>query len=133
VLLVFVAVAKIIIGGLILLNLKPEFIPWLVLKGFGLYIFTPLVLVYFAVSVFKFRGSAYRILAMLGISYLLLSLSDSKNISSWFVWQIPTFIAIYLAYRIGKNAFPYYGFWGNLKREILEHDLENNQFKSGAK
>ena len=132
-LILFMAFAKFAIGGFVFLNLTKESIPWIVFKGFGLYIFAPFVLVFFAVLVFKFRGSGYRLFAMLGISYLLLSLSDAGDISSWLIWQIPTFIAVFLAYYIGKNAFPYYGFWGSLKRESLEQELEHTDLRKSAK
>ena len=129
-LILLMAFAKFAIGVFLFSNLTKESIPWLVFKGFGLYLFAPFVLVFFAVLVSKFRGSGYRLFANLGIAYLLLSLSDTGDVYSWLIWQIPTFIAVFLAYYIGKNAFPYYGFWGSLKLESLKQELERSNLDS---
>jgi hypothetical protein len=132
VLLFIIAAFKFITGGVLILNSKAEFIPWFIFKGFGLFVFAPFVLVYFTVMVFKFRGSAYRQFANLGIAYLLLSWNSSQDFSYWLIWHVPTVIVISLAYYIGKNAFPYYGFWGNLKQEIIGQELEQPELKKST-
>ena len=123
-LLLVITATKFVTGGLVLLNSKAEFIPWFIFKGFGLFILAPFVLMYFTVMIFKFRGSAYRQFGNIGIAYLLLSWSSSEAFSTWFIWHIPTLLAILLAFYIGKKVFPYFSFWGTLREEILGKEIE---------
>lgn len=118
-LLVFIAVSKLIIAALILSRIS--------LMAMPLAIFIPFLSLYFAVSVWHFRGNMYRPLGMIGIAGLLNSLSNIDQFFScnWvditieFLFSIPTVLVIILAYYIGIKAFPYYGFWGNLNEKEM--------------
>jgi hypothetical protein len=65
---------------------------------------------------------------MIGISSILISISNFKSFSSYSSMEIileislfylPAFLIVFLAYYIGNKVFPYYSFGGQLKEEKL--------------
>jgi len=76
----------------------------------------------------------YRPLGMIAFAGLLKSLSNVDQVFSYnwlgvtieISFYLPTILVIILAYYIGIKAFPYYGFWGNLKEKELNVIAEQN-------
>lgn len=88
----------------------------------------PIITIWFAISVWNFRGNMYRPLGLIAIASVLKKLSNIDQFSTYtpslvvmdaiFFW-IPAILVIFIAFFIGFKVFPYYGFWGNLKEEKL--------------
>lgn len=118
-LLIFISLSKIIFSALILSQISLFALPFAFL--------VPFLSLYFAYFVWNFWGNMYRPLGMLAFAGLLKSLSNIDQIFSYnwlgvtieISFYIPTISVIILAYYIGIKAFPYYGFWGNLKEKEL--------------
>lgn len=118
-LLIFISISKVIFSALILSRISLFALPFALL--------VPFLSLYFAYFVWNFWGNMYRPLGMLAIAGLLKSLSNIDQIFSYnwlgvtveISFYIPTILVIILAYYIGIKAFPYYGFWGNLKEKEL--------------
>jgi hypothetical protein len=117
-LLIFISLTKIFFAALILGRISLFALPFALL--------VPFLSLYFAYFVWNF-WNMYRPLGGLAFAGLLKSLSNIDQIFSYnwlgvtieISFDIPTILVIILAYYIGVNAFPYYGFWGNLKEKKL--------------
>ncbi len=117
-LLCFCAISKFIIALLILSNISLIALPFAFL--------VPIITIWFAVSVWNFRGNMYRLIGILAFVGVLKRFSNAKQFLTYtpsliimdaiFFW-IPVMFIIFLAFYIGLKVFPYYGFWGNLKEE----------------
>ena len=118
-LLIFISVSKIFFSALILSRISIFALPFAFI--------VPFLSLYFAFFVWNFYGNMYRPLAMIAIAGLLKSLSNFDRLFSYnwlgisieLAFYIPTILVIILAYYIGIKAFPYYGFWGNLKENEM--------------
>lgn len=119
ILLVFISISKFIFGAFLLSQISIYALPFAFL--------IPVISVYFAVSVWKFRGNMYKPLGMLGIAGILQSLSHADQFAAYnlqqiiieVIFYIPAILVVILAYFVGTKVFPYYGFWGNLKEDKL--------------
>jgi hypothetical protein len=118
-LLIVVSVLKLLMAMVIVSRISVYALPFAFI--------VPMLTVYFAVAVWKFRGNMYRILGMLGIAGIGMSLSHLKveglstlsGILLAVVDYAPAFLIVYLAFYIGSKVFPYYGFRGQLQEKKL--------------
>lgn len=118
-LLMAIVILKLLIAALILGSISFLALP--------VAFFVPLISLYFAVSVKKFRGNMYRLLGMLSVGGILNSLANIEQFAGYTFYQVmlelvfwlPAVLVVCLSYYIGIKVFPYYGFWGNLKEDRL--------------
>lgn len=117
-LLCFCAISKFVIALLILSRISLIALPFAFL--------VPIITIWFAVFVWNFRGNMYRLIGIITFAGVLKRLSNIKQFLTYtpslmiadtiFFW-IPVILIIFIAFYIGLKAFPYYGFWGNLREE----------------
>jgi hypothetical protein len=122
-LLVFISATKLLFASLVLGSISLFALP--------LALLVPLISIYFAVSVKRFRGNMYRLIGMLVVAGILQGLSNIEQFSEYtfqqmmfeLVFWLPAALIIFLSFFIGVKVFPYYGFWGNLKEDQLKETL----------
>ncbi len=119
-LLCFFAISKLLVAVLLLSRISPVVLP--------LALLVPAITMWFAISVWNFRGNMYRPLGLLAIAGVCQRLSHAEQLSSApfsviamdaALFWIPVALVIFLAFFIGFKVFPYYGLLGNLKEEKL--------------
>jgi len=119
-LLCFVAISKVVFLLLVLSQVSLLALPFAFL--------VPIITIWFALSVWNFRGNMYRPLGLIAIADILRSFSSTNQFLTYtpslvamnmiFFW-IPVILIIVIAFFIAFKVFPYYGFWGNLKEGKL--------------
>ena len=118
--LMYVSMSKLIVGALLLGKVSIYALPFALL--------IPLLTIYFAVMVWNFYGNMYRALGMLGIAGIFKGISATVSIPNYSTEQLifdsllsflPGILIVLLAFYIGKKVFPYYGFFGNVKEDLL--------------
>lgn len=124
--LLLIFIWKFILSILLINFFNPQTIPSLILFDW-IHFVVPIFVIWVAIEVWKFRGYIYKIICMLGILDLMLNINYLTKFVSytvftvtlWALFTFTTLIAVILAYLIGKNVFPYYG-WPGLKPERLD-------------
>lgn len=91
-------------------------IPWIVLP-FTLY--WPLIIIYFAVNIKKFRGAFYIPSGLLCIAIFFKSASALFELRNgtldfllWGVFNIPLLFGAYLRFYLKNKLCPHFGYWG---------------------
>jgi hypothetical protein len=107
-LLALTIIAKILIGIVFLSSLSPLLIP----VAFVL----PIITIWFAFEVSKFKGYIYNILGMLAIAGIFNTISNMRESGIYGLIDVVIVLAIcVLSFYLGKKMFPNYGFFGPKK------------------
>ena len=101
-------IAKILIGIVLLSTLSPLLIP----IAFAL----PIITIWFALEVSKFKGYIYNILGLLAIASIFNAISNIRESGIYGIIDVVIVIAICgLSFYLGNKMFPNYGFFGPKK------------------
>lgn len=109
-LLILTIILKVLIGVLLLANVSIYAIPFAFLM--------PLLAVFFAIEVSRLKAYIYRVLGLMAIVSIGDSLGNLENFNFWFILDISIGVGItFLAFYLGNQMFPNYGFSGPKKDE----------------
>ena len=118
-LLTFVTILKIIEAIYYFISISVYMLPLVIMVAF--------IPILFATMVWNFRGIAYRSIGLLGVVGIFQGFSTVEivylNYDNLVFLYLPAIVIVFLSFYIGYKVFPYYNFWGILKKEEFEKQI----------